>query len=1446
MSVAKMGIVSLIVAGGLAFSAFLISQGSHLLGNNPIGNAGNAATGVKDATDTISGNPTTNSIASQSDTYRGTKAIADSTSSLSHWAGLAWAVVKVLLKVGAVILVVALITRTISRRRRTYVTYEIRPHRETAVSTEQLNSFMSTLNNTVYVRARRLQRLFIGAPSFALRLIAMPAPHRGTSEVISYITVPGDKEMNRELERSLANVYQDAQFIKQKPGTWPTWGTEIVRNKKTRPIPTTIRVPGISQASESFQEGFNSPVIDQVVTNMAGRDTPVELQIVGTPAPRFMSRLVRFLSRTQHGAVFGGNDPVSRSEGQNTTAGSVNDAQVFVEMRVGSPAYSVSRDVGAALQGAAGGDAQLRERRPVLRKRLYQERFHKGVGNPLPSWLHGVYSTSELSSLWQLPSSHLRAVTTRRTNRRRVGVPPEVHYVDKLRDGDLAAMWLSPENRPLALLKEDARLGIAAVGQQGAGKTVLMARQICALIGRDPNFSGLICDPKGDLAEAVLRMMPPGRRVLYIDAANPLIGIDPFAVADLRDEEAIVDVIVHGIIDVVRTEDDSTQIMASSKDFIRTAVYATLATTIPFGIRPTFHHLKKWISPDPKNVAWRQSLLNTVIGSQRSKEFIVDSYAEFHASLEASPGAFTQRAAAPLNKISELDRGLIDKILRHDTCINLEEAIKSGDVIIVNGRNRKSADIVFRLLWQMVDQTLGRLESQRKLMEQRIEETGNGELPPEVNFLFAVDESPSILTPTTADIIARRRSAGLHMILGWQYDAQIGNPKVLASLQALLQNTFQFRTGPDDARERVRMLQMTYDDQQDSRIREMRMNRVSVADLINLDRFHFYVFQLVHGNRVPAYWGMTINPNGSRSYMAEHLARIRATGGKEMGVISPPDFKQESDHACSRMTLDPPKFLDPNDGQAAVGDPGTNFEALRVNDERPAPGEGSSTSSMGENGSSSDSITPGESRSPAPPPKPKVEDPVGDLDVPFDRDEALADVSAATDKMRAPGEKATRPVEVGALPVGPLGPRISEVMSGLLECVDQLEDVKSSSEAEETDPPASATPSSVSGRNNRANELASNSKLIPPKYRPILLWIYEFNFLSTKQIRQLTKLSDSSVSTKMNDLLAQGVVKKLSIGRQKIWTLTDLGVRVGRHMATSRGPLIPFEPGKGEQGRHEAARKWAPRKVTNARALVHDLHVASYALQFVLLCDGDFRYVNDPHAGIVRSMTGEFGAMIEPPVNTGRNRQKTTMNIHQAVEKIGDIAYQGIPVDEPTLRSLKPDAAIRLHHLKADPKAGSREYWFEIDRSGHTGKLKDKFHRLDVFQNVWWPLVPRFGRDGRAPTTVFVATSEAHLKKMIGLADETLRGRSGRRREGPEAWRYLGRERIVFALESDLHMGSLRVYQVPAVPPDVRARNASDTRERTEAANCHPRMAKLLPDYLLAGRRDGTHEPTGY
>jgi hypothetical protein len=66
---------------------------------------------------------------------------------------------------------------------------------------------------------------------------------------------------------------------------------------------------------------------------------------------------------------------------------------------------------------------------------------------------------------------------------------------------------------------------------------------------------------------------------------------------------------------------------------------------------------------------------------------------------------------------------------------------------------------------------------------------------------------------------------------------------------------------------------------------------------------------------------------------------------------------------------------------------------------------------------------------------------------------------------------------------------------------------------------------------------------------------------------------------------------------------------------------------------------------------------------------------------------------------------------------------------------------------------------------------------------------------------------------------------------GPEHWYHPGRDHLFFAVEPDLHHGSLKALALPPRPPGLRER-------LTGQADLHLDEVMLLPEPIACDRRD--------
>jgi hypothetical protein len=146
---------------------------------------------------------------------------------------------------------------------------------------------------------------------------------------------------------------------------------------------------------------------------------------------------------------------------------------------------------------------------------------------------------------------------------------------------------------------------------------------------------------------------------------------------------------------------------------------------------------------------------------------------------------------------------------------------------------------------------------------------------------------------------------------------------------------------------------------------------------------------------------------------------------------------------------------------------------------------------------------------------------------------------------------------------------------------------------------------------------------------------------------------------------------------------------------------------------------------------------------------------------------------------------------------------------DPRARLLRPDAVLEL----ARDNGHVRTILVEYDRTRRVDKNYEKFRRYDAFLCWWWRYTPYAGHPA-LPFVVFVCQAEAQRAQFVTAADQELTGHRWHPSAGLERHEYVGRRRILFALEHDAHKGLLEAWQLPAFPPGHPARNAAVRRVR--------------------------------
>jgi hypothetical protein len=743
----------------------------------------------------------------------------------------------------------------------------ITPGRSSEASPAQVAGLIEALGSVT--RERWWIRLWRGVPPVAtLELIAGVHPG-GTREQRLGIAVPSGAGHLQALRGVLASRYPDATLTPLSDTAQDAlrpWLKEIVRLKKAKPFARALDRP--LERSLSSIEPYQEASIDSLLSVMAEVGERVLVQITISPVPNHFQQAARDVAvqRRKPAREAPAPDAVQQREERSSTDVMVFRSLSFCDIRVGAETYPAARHVAGAIEGQVeGGENHLRQRRPVLRRRLYVERMVRAESNPLPSWWRGVYSSAELAGLWQMPTAFAKNVAIERSNVPQLPTPPEVLRLTDARK----AVATDLRGNFVGIRGEDFKYGVQVSGVQGGGKTSILAK-IAEVRAREPNTAVIVLDPKGDLAEAAAALMPSWRTVRILDVARPLFGM-ALRTPD-RDLQAEAAIFSEAMVDVSRTEEGDSQALNASQRSFKMARGATLALEED----PTFWHTLRWLAPDDSAADWRAEKISKLAGDPQWHA-VWDHFARIlPAQLQKSPAQAVMRIEAPYNKIQTLlgDERL-NTVLHHPVTVSFDEVIRRREVLIVAARVPDHPDgaVLLKFFTQLIH---------RSIMSQQ-------KLPEDERARVAVigDDAGNLFSPTIARMMEHDRSAGLDFALGWQHGGQM-TPELAQAVDALCNSRFYLRSAEEDARRAINRLNPAYEERLSGGLAELKRTRVEVNQLTGLDINHAIAVLQAGKTLSNSFTVVTIPWENDPKKLAEFEERIRDEGGYDPEVIAPP------------------------------------------------------------------------------------------------------------------------------------------------------------------------------------------------------------------------------------------------------------------------------------------------------------------------------------------------------------------------------------------------------------------------------------------------------------------------------------------------------------------------------------------------------------------------------
>jgi len=663
----------------------------------------------------------------------------------------------------------------------------------------------------------------------------------------------------------LASRYPDtivSPLGDQEPEALRGWLREVVTLQKARPL---APIAHLQEAEALGRDEFPQAPVDVVLSVMAEAEEKVLVQVVLTPVPNVLQRAARAMA---NGTPRPGQRPGNAKQREDR---SVVDAVIFrplffCDVRVGAETYEGAHHVAGAIEGVAeGGANQLRQRRRVVRKRLFLERLISAEPDPVASWWSGIYSSLEVARLWHLPTPFAKDLAIRRNSVPQLPAPPEVLSLPDAR----RAIARDAAGAFVGIRPEDYKYGLQVSGMAGGGKTSILAK-VAEARAREPNTSVIILDPKGELAEAAVAQIPSWRTVRFLDFSRPLFGV-ALRTGD-RDLQAEAAIFSEAMVDVSRTEEGESQALNASQRSFRMARQATLALEDD----PTFWHTARWLAADDAAAEWRAEKIAKLAGDPHWHG-VWDHFARIlPAQLKKSPTQAVMRLEAPFNKIQTLlaDQRL-NTVLHHPVTVSFDDVIRRREVLIIAARvpSHPDAEVLLKFFMQLLHRAILAQQS----------------LPEDERARVAVigDDAGYLFSPTIARMMEHDRSAGLDMALGWQHGGQV-TPELALAIDGLCNSRIYLRSAEDDARRVINRLNPAFEDRVAGAAPDLRRKRVEVNQLTALEVNHGIAVLQAGRSVSSSFTVQTIPWERDPAKVRQFEERMRAEGAYDPEVVAPP------------------------------------------------------------------------------------------------------------------------------------------------------------------------------------------------------------------------------------------------------------------------------------------------------------------------------------------------------------------------------------------------------------------------------------------------------------------------------------------------------------------------------------------------------------------------------
>ncbi len=386
------------------------------------------------------------------------------------------------------------------------------------------------------------------------------------------------------------------------------------------------------------------------------------------------------------------------------------------------------------------------------------------------------------------------------------------------------------QHRPFGIYEDDRRRHVYVIGKTGVGKTTLLQNMLIQDIKEGRGVA--LVDPHGDVAEALLDMIPPER-------TNDVIYFDP---ADIHHPVAF---------NVLEAIDPEYKYLVASGlvSALKKMWVDSWGPRLEYILRNTILALLDYpgstllgITRMLADKAYRKKVVES-IEDPVVKAFWRDEFANYNER-------FRSEAISPIqNKVGQfLSSAIIRNIVAQPkSTIDMQKIMDEGKILLVNVSKGRIGEDNSALLGAMIITKIQLAAMDRaKIAEEERRD-----------FYLYVDEFQNFATESFATILSEARKYRLNLTIAHQYITQMEEP-VRDAVFGNVGTLIVFRVGAFDAEYLAKEF----------------LPEFTEADLVNLDKYNAYIKLMINGVTSAPFSMQTIPPAAESENSREKVIAV--------------------------------------------------------------------------------------------------------------------------------------------------------------------------------------------------------------------------------------------------------------------------------------------------------------------------------------------------------------------------------------------------------------------------------------------------------------------------------------------------------------------------------------------------------------------------------------------